>query len=238
MNSYENRIAQLKEEQHRTLSRISHEIRNPVTLINSFLQLLADKHPEVTGYEYWDEITDNMEYLLALLQELSAYNNSGHLNRQAVYMDVFLEKLAASVRPVLQYLQIQFDCRLRQPLPVLYIDEVKLRQALLNLIRNAEEAIQPPGKICLSALAEEDGLCISVSDTGSGIPGEYLDTLFEPFVTHKTSGTGLGLSIVRTIAEAHGGTVSVQSGPEGTVFTIRLPYMDSAGPAGGSFPSV
>lgn len=223
MNSYNEKILKMQQEQQYTLSKISHEIRNPVTLINSFLQLMAEKHPEITDYEYWDDIMENMEYLKTLLQDLSSYNNARRLSRQTVYMDIFLEKIAVSVRPVLQYLNIQFECRLRQPLPVLSIDEIKLKQAILNLIRNAEEAIHSPGKICLTAQTEGAFLCISVSDNGPGIPPEYLDTLFDPFVTHKSGGTGLGLSIVKNIAEAHGGSISVTSSDSGSAFTLRLP---------------
>lgn len=223
MNSYETKLFQLQQDQQYTLSKISHEIRNPVTLINSSLQLLSEKYPEIADCDYWEDIMDNMEYLKALLQDLSSYNNASRISPQTVYMDIFLEKVAASVRPVLQYLNIQFECRIRHPLPALSIDEIKIRQALLNLIRNAEEAIQSPGKIRLSAQTDGAFLCISVTDNGPGIPKEYLDTLFDPFVTHKPEGTGLGLSIVRTVAKAHGGTVSVQTGSSGTTFTLQLP---------------
>ncbi|MGI6069557.1 MAG: sensor histidine kinase [Blautia sp.] len=223
MNEIETKIKQLKQEHQFMLSKISHEIRNPVTLINSFLQLLSEKKPEVTECEYWDDIMDNMDYLKALLDELSSYNNSYKLNLSPVYMDAFLEKVAASVRPTLTYLDIELECRLRHPLPMLEIDEIKLRQALLNLIRNSQEAIDGPGKIQIEAYTEGPRLFLRITDNGCGIPEEYLDTLFDPFITHKTSGTGLGLAITKNIVEAHKGQISVESLPQMTAFTLCFP---------------
>lgn len=223
MNELETKLEQMQQEHLFTLSKISHEIRNPVTLINSFLQLLAEKNPEITNCEYWDDIMDNMEYLKALLGELSAYNNSYKLNKAPIYMDVFLEKVAASVRPTLTYLNIDFDCHLRHPLPIMEIDEVKLRQALLNLIRNSEEAIEGTGKIQLQAFSDDTGFSIVITDSGSGIPEEYMETLFEPFITHKTGGTGLGLAITKNIIEAHKGRILVDSSPRGTSITLWFP---------------
>lgn len=171
---------------------------------------------------------ENMEYLRTLLDELSDYNNSGRLSKKPVYMDLFLEKTAASVQPVLQYLDIHFTLKLRHPLPVMEIDEVKLRQVLLNLLRNAQEAIEPPGEIRLSAYTDHKNFNICIWDNGCEIPPEYLSTLFEPFVTHKAQGTGLGLSIAKKVTEAHGGNILVQSDKKGTQFTLRLPLSSSS----------
>lgn len=223
MNNLETKIKQLQQEHQFTLSKISHEIRNPVTLVNSFLQLLSEKHPDITECEYWDDIMDNLDYLKALLDELSAYNNSCKLTKKAVPMDAFLQKTVGSMRPILEYLNIQFECHFSEPLPVMEIDETKLRQGILNLLRNASEAIKPPGKISFTALTEDQALSIIISDNGCGIPREYMDTLFEPFVTHKSGGTGLGLSIAKNVAEAHGGKISVNSKDSGTTFILRLP---------------
>lgn len=206
-----------------TLSKISHEIRNPVTLINSFLQLLSEKHPEITEYEYWDDILDNMEYLINLLEELSSYNNSRRLSCKPVEMTPFLKKVASSFRTAPEYLNIHFEWEIPETLPVMNIDETKLRQALLNLLRNALEATESPGYIRLSSHIENDNLLISITDSGCGIPEESLSSIFQPFVTHKAEGTGLGLSIAQNVAEAHQGIITATSQKGQTSFTMCLP---------------
>lgn len=81
----------------------------------------------------------------------------------------------------------------------------------------------------LTASSDGQSLSLCVSDTGCGIPEEYMDTLYQPFVTHKAGGTGLGLSITKRIVEAHDGSLSLKTAPGvGTSFTIRLP-LDAAG---------
>lgn len=99
---------------------------------------------------------------------------------------------------------------------MLFGDEIRLREALTNLLVNAVEAVntsrtsaQTPSEIVLSADKTGSNVSIHVRDNGPGIPNEYLETLFDPFVTHKPNGTGLGLNIVRTIAQQHNGSVSV-----------------------------
>ena len=223
--SEEKRIEQLEKEFDFTLSKISHEIRNPVTLINSFLQILEEKCPEVTHSGCWEDIWDNMEYLKTLLNELSSYNNAKKLHLTAAYMDVLLEKVIASVRPTLDYLDIHLEYRICHPLPVMNIDETKLRQALLNLIRNAQEALSPGGHIKITGSCRDSNCVISISDDGPGIAPEHMDTIFDPFVTHKENGSGLGLAITKNIVTAHHGEIQVTSSPQGTTFTLLLPFL-------------
>jgi signal transduction histidine kinase len=116
---------------------------------------------------------------------------------------------------------------LEQPL---VIDRMRIARALVNIIRNAAEAMPNGGQLRLSMVsAEPDTLEITVADTGSGIPDELLPTIFEPFVTNgKPGGTGLGLAIAKAVIEAHGGSIGVQSAVGvGTSFTIRLPRLSA-----------
>ena len=203
---------------------MSHEIRNPVALIRSTLDLMAIRHPEVTEYEEWDDILDSMDYLKGLLNDISQFNNSSRLNRQSICVTEFLTSIFHSVRPTLDYLQIRFQPDLQISDLSLPIDPVKLRQALLNLIRNAYESVSVNGMIHFVAFTKENSLILKIEDNGCGIAPEDLPTLFQPFVTHKKEGTGLGLTITKQIIEAHGGTIFVQSEPrKGTSFTIVLP---------------
>lgn len=215
---------QIKEEFQFTLSKFSHEIRNPVSLISSSLQMMADAHPNVTDYESWDDIMDNLDYIKELLNELSSYNNAGRISPKPTNIKTYLENIRSSVRPTMDYLNIHLETDFSPLLPVLSIDRIKIRQALLNLLRNAQEAIsQPGGKIIMKAEPLKDGICISISDNGCGIPPDEKNNIFSPFVTLKENGTGLGLAVTKQIIEAHNGHIETDSQPgHGSTFRIFL----------------
>lgn len=219
-----NTAEQQKEKFRFTLSKFSHEIRNPISLISSELQIMASSHPEIISYDCWDDIMDNLEYVKILLDELSNYNNAETLCPVPTEMTAYLRSIAASVKPTLDYLGIELKINLpdtRIPLP---IDRTKMRQALLNLLRNAQEAISGShGKIEISAELHGESLSIRIQDNGCGIPTDKLQDIFLPFVTYKSGGTGLGLAITKQIIEAHGGSLDVESTlHKGTVFQIFL----------------
>lgn len=206
------------------LSKFSHELRNPIALINSELQMMVSDHPEITSYKYWDDIMDNLEYVKELLKELSDYNNAGKPCRVSTDTSVFLRTVAESFRPTLEYLGISLETDIPSSLPVLSLDCVKIRQALLNLLRNAQESISHPGgKILVRAECLSHGICISIRDNGCGMDSGQLQDIFEPFVTYKPGGTGLGLAVTRQIIEAHQGRLEAESCPnQGSAFRIFL----------------
>ena len=219
-----NEIEQLKQQFQFTMSKVSHEIRNPVHLINNQLRLLAQRHPEITDYEDWDDILDSMEYLISLLNEISSYNNAEKLTKEEIYFSDFLEQVLTTVRPTLTYLNIDLHVDFPEECPSLPIDRIKMRQALINLLRNAQEAIGQDGRIAICGQIQDQTLILTISDTGCGISEDKLKDLFTPFVTFKKNGTGLGLAITRQVIEAHRGTIQVTSKEgEGTTFTITLP---------------
>lgn len=206
------------------LSKVSHEIRNPVALINSFLQLLAGSHPELKEDGYFLKIEENMEYLKALLNELSEYNHSHAAETEDRNPYLLLQDFTASAAALLETQGITLFLCKETAIPRIPIDEIKFRELFSNLVRNAAEAMPDGGEIRISVSCDGDSVQIRVSDTGCGIPEEFLPTLFDLFVTHKKNGTGLGLAICREIVRAHGGTISVESVPDkGTAFTVALP---------------
>jgi signal transduction histidine kinase len=109
-------------------------------------------------------------------------------------------------------------------LPSLSLDPGQIRQAFLNLVRNASEAMPEGGRITIQARAHAFEVEIAVTDTGMGIPEDIHDKIFEPFFTTKDGGTGLGLAIARQIAVDHGGSLRCESVPgTGTTFRLCLP---------------
>lgn len=206
------------------LSKVSHEIRNPVALINSFLQLLAANHPELKEDSCYLKIEENMDYLKLLLDELSTYNHSHTANTEDLNPYLLLQSITASASVLLEEQGIELQLSKQSAVPRIPIDKTKFQQLFSNLIRNAAEAMPDGGTILISVSCDGDNVILQVQDTGCGIPEEYLPTLFDLFVTHKKNGTGLGLAICREIVSAHRGTISVESAPgQGTTFTVSLP---------------
>lgn len=214
---------QLKNDFQFTLSRLSHELRNPLSLISSSLQMMASSHPEVEDYEQWDDILDNMNYICDLLNELSVFNHSEQISPQLTDPVKYLRTILSSIQPTLDYLNIQLEINISNNLPVINLDPVRIRQALLNILKNAWEALPARGIISVNAVPFNSGICISIKDNGCGISPEQQKKIFQPFFTTKTEGTGLGLAITRQIIEAHHGRITVESTPDhGTTFYIFL----------------
>lgn len=221
---YKTLYEQLNAKHQFMLSQVSHEIRNPVTLVNSFLQLLEGRHPELRHDNYWQKIMENMDFLKYLLNELSEFNNSEKLNLQTTNLYLVFREVIDSVSPGLNETGITIDLEKKTPVPVIQADGVKIRQLLLNLIRNARDAISSTGHIHCTIRSDVDNVILTISDTGGGIPNEYESDLFEPFITHKQEGTGLGLPICKRIVQAHNGTITYHTVTgKGTTFEAVLP---------------
>lgn len=215
---------QLKNEFRLTLSKFAHEIRNPITLINSELQLMASSHPELSDYPQWDDLMDNLDYVKELLNEFSDYNNAEKISLQPVNPGDFLRSILSCEKTILDYLGIALETDISDSQQQFPMDRTKMRQALLNLLRNARESINcPDGKITVRLTNTKHGICISIEDNGCGMTKEQAKNIFTPFVTSKSTGTGLGLAITEQIIKAHGGHIEVISHPnQGSLFKIFL----------------
>lgn len=214
------------------ISTISHEIRNPLTLVYSNLQFLENEFPELLPSKHWKNMHQDVEYMKQLLEELSDFNNGDRLSLQSLDTNTFLRSVALSFATSILDTDIQMTSKIPPALPVIQADPVKLRQLLLNLLTNAKAAVLSPAlknteqlpSIFLEARLAEQSLVIEIRDNGCGITSEQRDKIFEPFVTYKKDGTGLGLALARRIATSHGGTLTVSSVPGTfTVFTLSLP---------------
>ena len=136
----------------------------------------------------------------------------------------YLRTILSSIKPTLDYLEITLETDIPDSLPSMALDRIRVRQMLLNLLKNAWEAVPiPEGKISFSVIPENSGIRIDIRDNGCGISKEQQATIFQPFFTTKESGTGLGLAVSKQIAQAHSGDITLESAPgQGTVFHIFL----------------
>jgi PAS domain S-box-containing protein len=137
--------------------------------------------------------------------------------------DVMVKTLEL-LQPELDNRGIQVKTRLARQLPITPIDPAQMQQVLVNLIKNAIQAMTKGGILTLQSGEGPDGVWISIADTGGGIPQEQINRIFEPFYTTKEKGSGLGLMIVQRIIRAHGGRIELESKVgRGTTFRIWLP---------------
>lgn len=246
-------IKDLDHHYHYFVSKISHEIRNPLTLVYSSLQLIEKNYPELPDSSLWTQVKQDVQDMIFLLNDLSSFNNSSILRPQILNPADFLNSVAAACRPSIEAHGIQLSLEIPEDLPDISADAMKLKEALINLLRNAEDALsgEPKaisvpgdsignhactdadlrGKILILAECSDNFIRLHVRDNGPGIPSEYIGTIFDPFVTHKPSGTGLGLSIVRNIAKRHGGSVilTTNTRPPVTYTDVCLSLPLSAG---------
>jgi signal transduction histidine kinase len=210
---------------------ISHEIRNPLTGISLLLDdlhdraQLGDKDREMLT-KAMAEI-ERMERLISALLTFAAPPRSrfapGDPGDAAEDVAMLMQRSCQR-----QGINLRLE---RKPLPTCLIDAEKIRQALLNLLKNALEALPTGGLITITVSRDGDDALITFTDSGPGIPANDLPLIFEPFFTRKGAGTGLGLSITRQIIEEHGGSINIDSEPgKGATFLIRLPLSRPNGP--------
>lgn len=203
------------------LSKMFHEIKNPLTLIGSSLQLIESEHPEVKTYRFWNQTIKDLHNLREFINELSDFQKVSNLQKTLISLFDFTEDLIDSTAGFLETLKIslQFECEI---LDLDFVgDEAKLRQAVINLLKNAAESSPAGSAILLRISADTQMLCMEVTDRGCGIGKEYLSKIFEPFHTTKSYGTGLGLPIVKRIVDSHGGRLSINS-TEGAGTTVQM----------------
>ena len=222
-------IIAMKNDYHLTLSQISHEIKNPLTYVNSSIQWIQKMHPEVESFEFWNQMKNDLQYLRLLLDDISALNNGDQLNICQIDPKEFAYDLKDTLLPELISKHIPLLIKLDDTYPDFYGDPVRLKQAFINLIKNSMESITGRGRITLKVFTHDKRLLIAVKDNGCGIPPEQQQTIFRPFVTYKENGTGLGLAIVRRIVMAHSGTIHLRSTVgKGSEFQVHLPLLPAS----------
>lgn len=225
MLTYDNK-EKVEQDYHLIISQISHEIRNPLTYMDSSIQQIQKMHPEVEGFEFWSQMKNDLQYLNLLLDDLSSFNNGGQLHISKIDPKEFAFDLKDTLLPELLQRHIPLLIKLDDTYPDFYGDPVRLKQAFLNLIKNSMEAIDGRGRIDLKVFTHDKRLMIAVRDNGCGIPVDDQQKIFQPFVTHKRDGTGLGLPIVRRIITAHNGTIHLKSAVgKGTEVQVHLPLL-------------
>lgn len=225
-----NTISNMLDTDSVTLNQLTHELRNPLTVIYSTLQLIEHEHPETRSYRYWDSLFQDTEFMIDLLSDISLYLHNALPTTSSIPMTSFLRNIVLSFAASLNDTAIEFTSYIEPDLPTIPGNDTQLKEVLFNLLKNSVEAIDPecsgniPGTIALHASGCENTLEITITDSGCGIPPQKQEEIFKPFITYKKNGTGIGLPLARKIITAHGGALDVESSPaKGALFRITLP---------------
>lgn len=208
--------------------RIAHEINNPITPIRLSAERLLRRYAQGdadfgrTLAEGVDTIVRGVGTIKAMVDEFAQYARMPRPQPRPVD----LARLVRETVPLYEAIKPGVELAVAVPadLPELVADGEQLRRALINLLDNAIEATQAPGRVSVEVSAGDAQVSLVVADTGKGIPPDAKEKLFLPYFSTKGRGTGLGLAIVHRIVTDHRGTIRVADNqPQGTIFTIELP---------------
>lgn len=204
-------------------SGIAHEIKNPLTAIQAFNEYLPRKKddPEFMA-KYQSIMCKETKRINNLLQELLAFAKPNAPEMRNTNVDQVIGDIISLIEQkcVEQKISIQKNLNATTTIQA---DANQLKQAFLNILLNAIDAMPEGGTLTIETTKNRTRLIITIKDTGCGIPATELPHIFEPFYSNKNNGTGLGLSITQRIIEKHGGEIQVESIPtEYTTFKIHL----------------
>jgi PAS domain S-box-containing protein len=213
-------------------SALAHEVNQPLTAMSNWIQaarhhlIKADPNPPPKVLEFLDNAVKQANFAARIIANLRRFVTSGELSTQEASInrtieDVFrLATMGAHKGGVTACLNLASD------LPMVLIDRTQIQQVVINLARNAIEAMAdcPVRILTISTLLVDDQVEVSIGDTGPGLDSYVAERLFKPFVTTKSNGMGMGLSICQTILESHGGRLWAEPGiGQGSVFSFSLP---------------
>jgi len=206
---------------------IAHEFKNALATISGYAQMIRAEELGGEASDYADHILEQTRSITHVVTEFLKYARPLEISNEPVQMQVVVERVISEIAEAKPAVQVRFEGAFGN-VPG---DEGLLRQALLNLVRNAAEACATAtagGQVLLKGelVRAEDGGSqrIQILDNGSGIENDALSKLFRPFYTTKADGTGLGLAVVQKIIVQHGGQVEARNRPEGgAAFIVTLP---------------
>lgn len=203
-----------------------HELRNPLTAISGFVQLLQQKIRRNSELEYLAIISDELKHLNRLISDFLLQAKPGYCNRTRCSINQLLTDVVALVECEASLRNLKINLETPEDPPPIKADSGQLKQVFLNIIRNAFDALLDEGQLFLQCSGNEQlGIVrIVIRDTGKGMDRQTMANMFKPFFTTKESGTGLGMFISKKIIDNHGGSIEIQSEPaKGTTITVTLP---------------
>ena len=202
---------------------LAHELRNPLTAAMGLLQLTAHQKNIERSKGYLDLVTRELERINRLLSEFLLLGRPAKISGEVVYLDRLIEDLQPVLAGEISDSALQINYHIQRDVPIIG-DTGQLTQVLMNLVRNAMEALEDSGTITITVKESNGCATLIVEDTGPGLPPELIDQIFQPFFTTKDQGTGLGLAVIKAIVNNHGGRIIAgNDSHSGAIFTVELP---------------
>jgi two-component system, sporulation sensor kinase E len=203
---------------------IAHEIRNPITTLKGFTQLLKVSATE-DSIRYISVIEDEIERMESILGEMLLLSKPSEKKKSVFSLEVLVDDMVSILSPkaVMDGIEVVQQVELSST-PLIFGDSDKMKQVLLNLFKNALESMQIGGKLSIYLSESDEKVLLAITDTGKGMTHHQVSQVFMPFFSSKPGGTGLGLPFVLKTVEDHGGTIAVESQiGEGTKFILSFP---------------
>jgi signal transduction histidine kinase len=213
---------------------VAHELNNPLTAVVGFSEVLKRGTPNGKNENYADTILKAAMRCKRIVQSLLSFARREQSERKLASINNLVEMALDIVGYALRTGNIEVITQLDADLPFVFVDTSKIQQVLLNILNNAQEAIQSagqPGQIKITTETQKPNVRINIQDSGPGIPREHLRRIFDPFFTTKEigKGTGLGLSLCYGyIQEHHGNITALSQVGKGTTFVIDLPIAENS----------
>ncbi|WP_186368703.1 two-component system sensor histidine kinase AtoS [Yersinia alsatica] len=213
------------------MAGVAHEVRNPLTAISGFVQILKDSEKDPQRLEYTHIILKEVQSINRVIQQLLDFSRPRIGRYHQVNLNQIIRESLILVKTKGVEARVDFHVRLDESLSDIEADGELLKQVLLNILINAVQSIAARGEIIISTQTLDDNYQqITIQDNGCGIAEDIKAKVFDPFYTTKPSGTGLGLSISQRIIASHDGDIRLESQPnKGTTFIIILPVKHGAG---------
>lgn len=200
---------------------IGHEIRNPMTTVRGFLQVLSGKKECVEYKEFYNLMIDEIDRANSIITEYLSLARNKPIDLQSQSLNTIVESLYPLIQADALNANKSIEIRLNN-IPNILVNEKEIRQVILNLSRNGFEAMDAGGVLTISTYMEGNEVILAVQDQGKGIEPEVLEKIGIPFFTTKDNGTGLGLAVCHSIAKRHNAVIKTNTGSQGTTFLVSF----------------
>lgn len=201
---------------------IGHEIRNPMTTVRGFLQLLQQNNNYQLDREHFDLMIEEIDRANSIITEFLSLAKNKTVELELTNLNSIINKLM----PLLQAEAMSRDQYIKAELtelPDLYLDKKEIRQLILNLVKNGLEAMPSAGFVTIATFICNSSVVLAIKDQGSGIDINLLEKIGTPFLTTKEQGTGLGLAVCYRIANRHNAAIDFKTSSKGTTFYVNFP---------------
>jgi signal transduction histidine kinase len=218
-------------------ARVAHDIRNPLSSMKMQTQLLraglrqrenvGRRDTDAQSAEMLDAVLRDIGQVETVIAGLLELARPGELRRQPTRLDSLVREVLEQLGPQLAHRKIEVVTEMDAALPAVPLDPDRFRQALLNVVNNAADAMTSGGVLTVAVRRDGAAVALEVCDDGTGIAPELAGRVFDPFVSSKRDGVGLGLVNARAVVESHGGRIELAArAPRGTRATLTVPLAD------------